>query len=370
MKGDQRVMTADFAASAPRPRRGAVRCLSHPGQPIRSAVIFLAGALSLLPAAVEGAAAQDKTKPVVMKVSLPTINDTTHQFAKNFAAAVERDSGGRIKTEVYPASQLGPFPRVIEGMQFGSIECGIVPAESLVGVDERFEVVAAPGLVSSMEHGQRFAADSQVLKLMLALGATKGLHGVTLVMLNPNDIVARMPINHVADLKGKRLRVFASQFETIPFAHLGVTPVSMTLGDVLPALQQGTIDGALMGIPVLAAMHFKDAAKYVTQIGQPAVFGMVEVSKKWFDALPVDLQQIIDKDAAAEAVAVDPWAIDMIAKSYKAWTDSGGEVIKLPADELAEMLDTLSATAESIAKSKPAVDTAYQIVKEAAQRTR
>ena len=52
----------------------------------------------------------------VMKVTTPTINDAPHQFAKDFAAAVEKDSGGRIKGEVYPASQLGSIPRQIEGI--------------------------------------------------------------------------------------------------------------------------------------------------------------------------------------------------------------------------------------------------------------
>ena len=78
-----------------------------------------AGALACSLALPLGAAqAQDKT--YVMKVGLPTINDAPHQFAKDFAALVEKDSGGRIKGEVYPASQLGSIPRQIEGMQFGS----------------------------------------------------------------------------------------------------------------------------------------------------------------------------------------------------------------------------------------------------------
>jgi len=37
---------------------------------------------------------------IVMKVTLPTINDAPHQFGKNFAAAVEKDSGGRFKGQV------------------------------------------------------------------------------------------------------------------------------------------------------------------------------------------------------------------------------------------------------------------------------
>ena len=75
---------------------------------------------------------------------------------------------------------MGSIPRQIEGLQFGSIQCGVIPPEFFVGVDERFEVVAAPGLVDSIDHGQRIAADPEVLKLMLALGANKGLHGAGL----------------------------------------------------------------------------------------------------------------------------------------------------------------------------------------------
>ena len=125
-------------------------------------------------------AAQAQDKTYVMKITLPTINDAPHQFAKDFAALVEKDSGGRIKGEVYPASQLGSIPRQIEGVQFGAIQAADVPPEFFVGVDERFEVMAAPGLVDSIEHGQRVAADPAVRKLMLGLGANKGLHGVGL----------------------------------------------------------------------------------------------------------------------------------------------------------------------------------------------
>ena len=361
-------MKVDHARTAC-PRHDDMRCPSNLLSAIRTSPL-LAGAVALAISSATTAFAQNADKAFLMKVSLPTINDTAHQYAKNFAAAVERDSGGRIKVDIYPASQLGSVPRQIEGVQFGSIECAIEPPEFFVGVDERFEVVAAPGLVGSMEHGQRLAADPQVAELMLGLGAAKGLHGIALVMLNPSDIVTKLPINRIADLKGKKIRVFASQFETVPFARLGATPVAMSLGDVLPALQQGAIDGALAGIPVLTAMHFKDAAKHVTQFGQPAVFGMVEVSKKWFDTLPADLQQIIQKDAAIETVAINPWAANHLAESYAAWTASGGEVIKLPPGEFTEMLNTLSAGAEDVAKDRPAVAAAYRIVQEAAQRTR
>jgi len=243
-----------------------------------AAAIVLSLALTL------GAArAQDKT--YTMKISLATINDQIHAFAKNFAAALEKDSGGRIKPEIYPASQLGPIPRQAEGVQFGAIQCQLVPPEFLVGIDERFEVMAAPGLVTSMAQGQRLAADPNVLKLMLSLGADKGMHGVGLFMVNPSAIVFKTPVRHLADFKGKKIRIFASKFQSEAFDRLGATPVAMSLGDVLPALQQGAIDGAVASTAVFTAFHYQDAAKYVTETGQPAIFAIIEISKKWYDCL-------------------------------------------------------------------------------------
>jgi TRAP-type transport system periplasmic protein len=315
-------------------------------------------------------AAQAQDKTYVMKVTLPTINDAPHQFAKDFAALVEKDSGGRIKGEVYPASQLGSIPRQIEGTQFGAIQVATVPPEFFVGVDERFEVMATPGLADSLEHGQRIASDPQVLKLMMKLGAEKGLHGAGLMMAQPTCVISKTPLRHLADFKGKKLRIFASQFQSVAFDRLGVTPVAMTLGDVLPALQQGAIDGAIAGIGPFVHLHFGDAAKYITETNSPAIFIILEVSQKWYDSLPKDLQEIIDRDGAAVSKSIEPTALRMYQEQRKAWTDAGGELISLPREEQASMMASLSSVGEDVSKPKPALHEAYQIVTDAAKRTR
>ena len=329
--------------------------------------VVAAGAL-VVALTVGPAQAQDKT--ITMKITTPTLNAALDIYAKAYAAAVEKDSGGRIKVEVYPASQLGAIPRQIEGTQFGAIQCTIIPPEFFVGVDERFELMAAPGLVDSMDHGQRLAADPAVRKLILGLGADKGLHGVALFMNAPSSVIAKAPIRTLADFKGKKIRVLASKFQTVPIEKLGATPVAMTLGDVVPALQQGAIDGAIGGIVVFTPMHFNDAAKYVTETGQPAVFVAVEINKSWYQSLPEDLQKIVDDDAAAGQAAIGPLANEIVGKARKGWTDTGGELISLPATEQAGMMKTFLAADAEVAKAKPELDAAYKIVTDGAQRTR
>jgi TRAP-type C4-dicarboxylate transport system substrate-binding protein len=305
-----------------------------------------------------------------MKISAPTIHDVPDTFGAMFGAAVEKDSGGRIKAEVYPASQLGAIPRQIEGTQFGSIQCAVIPPEFFVGVDERFEVMAAPGLVDSMAHGQRVAADPAVIKMMLSLGADKGLHGAALMIAEPSDVISKTPIRHLADFKGKKLRTFASKFQSEAWTRLGVTPVAMSLGDVLPAFQQGAIDGAVAGMGPFVHLHFIDVSKYITMINQPAIFIVAELNKKWYDSLPPDLQKIIDKDAAEQSIAIRSVAVDLHKKSDAAWLAAGGEQINLPPDEQAAMMKTLSSVGADVSKSDPKLAAAYKIVTEAAERTR
>ncbi len=187
-------------------------------------------------------------------------------------------------------------------------------------------------------------------------------------MATPSSIISRTPIRHLADFKGKKIRIFASQFQSVAFERLGITPVAMTLGDVLPALQQGAIDGADAALNVYVPMHFVDAAKYVTETNQPAIFIILEVNQKWYDSLPKDLQDVVAKDGASESVKINPWGLDFRHKMRTAWTGQGGELIQLPPNEQAEMMKTLASVGEDVSKNSPALHEAYETVVAAAKR--
>jgi TRAP-type transport system periplasmic protein len=319
-------------------------------------------------AALTLGAAHAQQKTYLMKISTPTIHAGPDLYADHLAAAIEKASNGRIKAQVFPASQLGSIPRQIEGTQFGSIQCEVAPPEFFVGVDDRFELMAAPGLVSSTKQGERVAADPAVRKLMLGLGANKGLHGIGLFMAEPSELIFKTPVRHLAGFKGKKVRIFASQFQSRAFERLGITPVAMSLGDVLPAIQEGTIDGAVAGMQVFANMHYADAAKYVTMTGQPTIFVIAEVNRKWYESLPPDLQKIVDQVGSDVSLKIQPELEAFTEKARKSWVAQGGEMIHLPAAEQEKMLKTLASVGEDVSKKDPKLNAAYHVVTAAAAR--
>jgi TRAP-type transport system periplasmic protein len=315
-------------------------------------------------------AAEAQDKSFVMKLSTATINDTQHEWLRRFVAAVEKDSGGRIKGEIYPASQLGAIPRQIEGVQFGSIQAWIGPPEFLVGVDERYEALSAPGLFTNAEQDLRVINDPAVRDMILGLGGNKGLTGIGIVPIGPSSIATRKPMRHLADFKGTKVRVLASPFQLEMIKRMDASPVAMTLADVLPALQQGAIDATLATITVYTTMQYQDATKYVVESDQPYLNSIIVMSKKWLSSLPPNLQKIVQDDAQKVSQDVVPFINEFFAKQRSVWKEKGGELISFPAAEEAAFVEKISSIGDDLSKSKPELNKAVKIVFESAKRNK
>jgi TRAP-type C4-dicarboxylate transport system substrate-binding protein len=319
-----------------------------------------------------GSIAQSNSQPAqyVMKLATATLNDGQHEWMKRFAASIETRSQGRIKADVYPASQLGSIPRTIEGTQLGSIQMVLAPPEFFAGVDPRFELLSAAGLFDSEQHAVRTATDPEFAKAFLAIGANKGLIGAALFVSGPAAFAMHAPFRALADLKGKKIRVLASPFQIEQIARLGGTGVPLSLGDVLPALQQGTIDGALGNGGVFTALGYYDTAKYLNETAQSFVFIQAAISKRWFDTLPEGLQAMVLATAQETTMEVIPWNIDFEARQRKLWVEKGGEIDTLPAADKAEMMAKVGTVGDDIVKTRPELQPLWTLLLATAKRTR
>ena len=148
--------------------------------------------------------------------------------------------------------------------------------------------------------------------------------GASLFFTGPTAFDMRAPLRKLAELKGKKIRVLASPFQTEQIERLGGTGVPLSLGDVLPALQQGTLDGAFGALPVFGAFCNHDTAKYMNETGQSYIFSMAVMSKRWFDTLPADLQGMVMSTQGGRREAI-PWSLDFLVHQRKAWVEKGGE---------------------------------------------
>jgi TRAP-type C4-dicarboxylate transport system substrate-binding protein len=311
----------------------------------------------------------DVSAQATMKMATATINDVQHEWLKRFDAAM-KPHAARLKIETYPASQLGQIPRMVEGVAVGTIESFVTPTSFLVSVEPRFQVFDAIGVFGSPEHLNRVLQDPAFRKRALALGEDKGLKGIGIFFNSPIIVLARRPILSLADFNGKKIRVFGTPLQIEPMKKLGASPVPMAFGEVIAALQNGTVDGMLAGMPVLTPLKFYDVAKNVTEIHPSIVTSIQVVNRRWFEALPADLQaamlaagERVDKEAFSFATA-------LIEKANSDWRANGGQLLKLPANEQAKLMADLKALGTQLLSMNPQVKTEYDELLKVADKTR
>jgi TRAP-type C4-dicarboxylate transport system substrate-binding protein len=305
-----------------------------------------------------------------MKMASATINDVQHEWLKRFEAGVKPRVGAKLKIEIYPASQLGQIPRMVEGVTLGTIEAFVTPPSFLVSTEPRYQVFDAIGVFESPAHLNRVLQDPGYRPRALAIGEAKGLKAIGIFYNSPIVVLARQPIASLADFKGKKIRVFPSPLQIEPMKHLGALPVPMPFGEVLTALQNGTIDGMLAGIPVLTPFKFYDAAKPITEIHPAIVASTVVVNKKWFDALPADARSAIVEVGAAVDKEAYGFASALVERASKGWIANGGQLLKLPPAEQAKMMGELKALGGKLLAQNPLIKAEYDELLKVVEKTR
>lgn len=327
--------------------------------------LFAAAFLAIGVSSVAPAHAQ-----LVMKIGSGTLNDSIHEWMKLFAAEIDKTAGGKIKVEVYPASQLGSNARMIEQTQLGTIQGYCGAPEFMAGVDTRYQLLSAPGVFKDFDHVNRMFSDPAFQKAFFSLGAEKGLKGIALMISGSATFASREPIRKISDFEGKKIRVFAGRLQQAQMESLKASPVPMALGETLPALQSGTLDAVLGGIPVLTRLRFYGASKYLTETNHSLIAGMTVINKAWFDKLSPDLQAVVTKAAATASDRVFKFSVDDIDAMRKSWAENGGEVIKFEPAEQEKLMKTLREAGAQVLTANSRDKEMYEFMIKVADRTK
>lgn len=290
---------------------------------------------------------------IKMKLATATVNDVQTEAIQRFAERIEKRTEGRIKTELYPAAQLGSNTRMIEGLQFGTIEFYTGPAAYLVGVDSRYQVMDMPGVFTDARHAQRTFSDPEFRDYFLAMGESKGLVGLGLYIYGNTAFVTKFEGKEVSDFKGKKLRVLASRVERKGAELMGATAVPVDFSEMLTALQQGTIDGIKSSPPAFTSLKLYNIVDNITATEDGVMGEVILVSKAWWDKLPADIQVILKEEAQALEPELYDFVLEDQAKAYKTWEEQGGTVFHLPEAERTELLANMKeATVELLSENK------------------
>jgi TRAP-type C4-dicarboxylate transport system substrate-binding protein len=291
------------------------------------------------------------SKPIELRLAhMMPINSPSHHHIEAWAKKIEKESMGRLKIRIFPASTLVKGPEIYDAVKIGTVDLGFSwrykPAEYTLGVTFPFTLDAPDTRTASRIY------DDVWKKFPDAMGKEwKDVKVLYLVPSVANHICSRKPIHSCDDIKGQQLRVpspYGAQF----VQELGGTAVFMPAGDFSISVEKGVVDGGFL----LSSMvkDFKLGGKIKYFVMNPVGFAtpvFLAMNKKAYGKLPGDLKAVLDKSREwAKNDALDYWdATFTNAKKY--FESTGVEMVHFTGGEKQKMNAAYQKVCNQVGKS-------------------
>jgi TRAP-type C4-dicarboxylate transport system substrate-binding protein len=261
---------------------------------MRSSVVFAVAffALSFLFAAPAPVSAQDYV--LEMGTVVPSGSPWALQL-KRFKKYVEEKTEGRLKVKL----RLGGSNErsLARRAQMGSKQGFAGSVGGLSSIVREVNVLEAPYVFDTVEQADKALDDPEVLKQVRAILAKQklvfGLWGEN----GFRSYFSRRPIRSPEDMKGIRYRSQEAVAHVEAYKAIGASPVTIDVANTMTSLQTGVVDGfdntPLFAMATTWYQGLDDGERNLILSKHSYQPGIVVYSKKWFDTLPKDIQEVL-----------------------------------------------------------------------------
>jgi tripartite ATP-independent transporter DctP family solute receptor len=277
--------------------------------------------------------------------------------AEKWAELINKKSGGKMTLKVFP-STLGGDVQVLSAVQGGTIDFASMNSGILQGIQKEFAIFDLPFMFGSGPEADK-VLDGPFGKKLADLLPSKNLYNLAYWELGFRNVTnSKRPIAKASDLEGIKLRVIQSPIYIDTFTALGTNPVPMNFSEVYTALESKIIDGQENPFSVIETSRFNEVQKYLGITNHMYNPQSVIASKKKWDALTKDEQEILVSTVAEATLWQRQNARAMAGKSLENLKKTM-EVSELPPEEIAKIREKLKPVIE-----KYSVNVGAELVKE------
>jgi tripartite ATP-independent transporter DctP family solute receptor len=231
------------------------------------------------------------------------LNNTDHPVSlgvKRFAELLAAKSGGRLKVQEYPASQLGNELQQQAALQGGVQQMAAPATTSLAGIVKEFGLLDFPFAVGSFAQADALL-DGPFGQALIARLPDKGLVALGYWDLGFRNVTnSRRAITRPEDLEGLKLRVIPNPVFIETFKAFKANPVPMPFAELYGALETKAVDGQENPFAVILSNKFHEVQKHVSATHHVYAANIVLVSRKFWDQLSPAEQKVMN-EAADEA---------------------------------------------------------------------
>ena len=297
-------------------------------------VLALAMVVSL--AACGGGSSNNGSSTKALELTLGHTNNTEHHYhtlSEAFKKAVEANSNGAIKVNVFPAEQLGSGQAMLENVKSGTQDIVLDPDAYLANYNDLFNVCSLAYLYSDWTQTDAFL-QSEARTILEKAAEDSGFIILGWTANGFRYFTMKNEIKSAADFQGKKLRCGSNQLVIDLFSALGMAPTSLSMSDTYNGISTGTVDGQENSLANIVGYKFYEVAPYVVVSRHMYSWEPLIMSKATWDKLTADQQKILKE--AAEKACADDYAYCKTSEDSDLATieKAGGKIVKIDVTEL------------------------------------
>ncbi len=269
--------------------------------------------------------------PVTLRLAhVVNEQDGFHIAAVKFQELVSERTDGAVTIDIYPNASLGDERTLLEGMQIGTVDMGVITNGPVANFVEEMAVFELPFLFSSPEDAYA-VLDGPIGQELLDKLSEVNLKGLAYAERGFRNLTnSERPVSHPDDIDGLRVRVMENPVYVDTFRELGANAVPMAWTEALTAMQQGTIDGQENPVNVVHSFKLHETQNFMTMSRHtyaPAIFVM---GMSVWSRLPEAAQGVIEQAAQEAAEHERSVNAEMESEQLAELRASGMEIVEDP----------------------------------------
>ncbi len=323
---------------------------------IVSVVFLVALGLVMCGVGIDKSFAAKDPKQIIIRIGHVSRTDNPRGVsAEVWKKGVEARTKGQVKVEIYPAGQLGHNIQMEEAVLLGSLD-GTIPTTAFTfNITPVYSMFDLPFLFSDQESVVKFLNSKTGTDLLKAV-EPKGYKVLAMWPTGFKWLTANKPIHSVADLKGLKVRVMASDVLINQYKSWSASATPLPLPSLYNALAQGTIDAEENTFGMIHDRRLYEPQKYLIESNHSLTMDVLLVNKRWFDKLSKDMQVILVEEAQKITDQRWRWEMDRNAKLVEKIKGLGkNEFIKLSDEAKKEFRQMAQPTYDAFVKANPSL---------------
>lgn len=240
--------------------------------------------------------ASTTSKPVTLQIGVTTQEDMEDPYYLTAALIkqyVEENGDGSLNIEVLANSQLGAEREMFEGQQLNTVDMSVISNAVVSNFIPTCGILDLPFLFDNYTMAKDMLTGDIGQYVMNAYEGS-GVKALGMAINGFRQLVTvKKGVYTPEDIKGMKIRCMENKIYLGTYQALGANPTPMAWSEVIPALQQGTIEGLDGGISVFYSSGFGDILDYITLTNQFCAAITVTISDSTWANLSADQQQLL-----------------------------------------------------------------------------